>query len=182
MQDRLVEPCETTLESTAQIWKYMRQRIRHTRLSLGHIITEPRLQSLDVSISYQSQILHKNDNEKVAAGSFRPATTRDSHNKSIWEAREQQKFRADLSERDDEARRDIATIRCSELEALKEKLGLEVDININQETLLKDIADRAENGPQLHRGERASQILLGQDLMQPPRFWEMHDKRRFHYR
>lgn len=124
------------------------------------------------------------DKQKVAAGSFRPIPTTGHEDQAAWESREQQKFRADISERDDEAKMDIATIRCAELEALNMRFGdlEDEDINVHQEILLKNIIDRATNGPRIDRGEASPHLRLGQDLMRPPRFWEMHDRKRFYYR
>ncbi len=69
------------------IWEYLRCKIRDFRAQQGHDITEPRLLSLDVTV-----------------GDFTPYPGRDNQ----WDADEQQRIWANPSERDDEARRDVA--------------------------------------------------------------------------
>lgn len=93
-----------------------------------HAICLPRLRSLD-----------------VIAGSERPPQHVGLEYR--WEQRERQKFEIRLSERDDELPIGLATVKCTELEALKAKIGAQSSMNRWQEMQMQAVLHRAEHGP-----------------------------------
>ena len=143
-----------------EIWRHLWNGISRRRLEESHLITIPRLRSLD-----------------VVTGSFRPASLPPL---SETERREQLRFTVDLSERDDEAWKGIAKVRCVELEALKVRMGSPPSFEDRyQEELMKFVEDRAYNGPAVIR---ASHIKVDAEWMRSSSFWDKYDPLRFHYR
>lgn len=84
------------------------------------------------------------------------------------------RFEVDISERDDEARAGVASVKCVELEALKSVLGPAGPYrNAYQENLLKSIIRAAaENTFQLGHHE----------LVRTLPFWDKRDRLRFYYK
>ncbi|KAL9126853.1 MAG: hypothetical protein Q9217_004161 [Psora testacea] len=154
---------KATLTSVAQIWTYMRKAIRQHRTNNHHLVAEPRLRSLD-----------------VVAGPYRPFPPLGAIGK--WELKSQQRFAVDLAERDDEARYDIAKVRCVESEALESKFGHgePVFLNDRQRQLYQMVLDRANEG----NGTRKLndwELFYDWELTPPSSFWELHDPLRFFY-
>jgi len=136
-----------SMAAVKDIWEYLRCKIRDFRAQQGHDITEPRALSLDVTV-----------------GDFTPYQGRDNQ----WDADQQQRIRANLSERDDEARRDVAHIACVELEALMAKLGHE-GRGTDRQTLLIGLS-RLEEKPR----QDYIAMLMGVDAS------EMHHRYNIH--
>ena len=92
----------------------------------------------------------------------------------------QLRFQIDISERDDETRAGIASVKCVELEALKSLLGSAGPYqNSNQENLMKTISRAAEEDP-FEFGHPAT--TLHREMMRTLPFWDRLDKRRFYYK
>ena len=155
---------QATLTSVERIWKYMRRMIRRYRIENHHLISEPRLRSLD-----------------VVAGAYRPLSHPEVEDR--WGLHSQQRFTIDLAEHDDEARQDVAKVRCAELEALKNKFGRGEPILRNewQKELYDGVLERANNGNGVPK-PRDSRELYDRELTRPMSFWELHDPLRFFYR
>lgn len=145
----------TTTNNAHKIWNYIWHEIRESRLEKKHDSIRPRLRSLD-----------------LVAGSYPQRT--------LWETCARQKFMVELSERDDEARRGIATVKCLEVEAVKMTLGHGGHLrNSHQEALMREVTTRAAEG--LHPGF-APAVLKDRGLLRLPAFWDLQDQRRFEYR
>ena len=96
-----------------------------------------------------------------------------------WTTAAQQRFQIDLSERDDESRKGIATVKCVELEALKSRFGASGPYrNDNQVNLMHLVRVRSERGPFV---QRVPPELLDRELTRHSPFWDRHDERRFYY-
>ncbi len=96
-----------TLEIAEHLWIYIRRQIRRSRLQRQHSRTEPRLLTLDVT-----------------AGPFRPLCLGGHYTVHFRdEDVEQQRYRVDISEHEQKAGKDEASITCVELEAVRSKLG-----------------------------------------------------------
>lgn len=88
-------------------------------------------------------------------------------------------FAADLAERDDEACRGIAVVRCVELEALKSKLSPSGPLwNREQEKALAAVTEGAETGTRTRELPQS----LDRDMTRPWAFWDRHDENRFYRR
>ena len=153
-----------TLQLAEMLWEMLRHGIRESRIQKGHEITEPRLRFLD-----------------VVAGSFFPISDQDNLRPlRRWEAQEQQRFQVNLAERNDEATRDVAKVRCVELEALKARIGTDASTrNWYQNALMDAVVDRATKGP---TGKRQEHIVMDRELMRSSPFWDQHDEQRFYFR
>ena len=148
---------KATLDSVPEIWKYLWQEISNSRVRRSHLITTPRLRSLD-----------------LIAGSKRPAP--DSTSVS-WEL-DQQRFTFDLSDRDDEARLGIANVYCTELEALRSRMSPVDRFWIRQQELvMKVAAKRARRGPHIQ-----TPYTTDPEMVRPLSFWDRLDQERFQYR
>ena len=146
------------MEGADQMWTYLWQQIKSSRQRKLHNIDIPRLRSFD-----------------VVGGSYRPVSEI-----SQWEAAAQQRLQVNISERDDEARRGIASVKCTELEALKSILGPKGPFRNHQQELLMDaVRTRADKGPFIRR---VPPVLMDQEMMRPSPFWDRLDERRFYYR
>lgn len=86
------------MQSAERIWKYLWQHIESSRQRQSHEVFRPRLQSLD-----------------IVRGSF--------PQRSRWGLCAQQRLQVNISERDDEACRGIAKVKCVEGESVIAKLG-----------------------------------------------------------
>lgn len=140
--------------------------MRYERVLQGHIITEPRLRSMDVTSG--------------SAPSEDLVVTRASHGHR-WERQASQRFTIDLSDRDDEALHDVANIRCVQLEALKTKFGREEQIfqHDKQKIFFDNVSKRAHQGAW---NFKPSDMLTDTELTRPLSFWNTRDPRRFYYR
>ena len=128
--------------------------ILDSRIRKGHLITQPRLKSLD-----------------IIAGSRRE-TPRGTYQI------DQQRFTFDLSERDDEACRGIANVKCTEVEAFLSKLPSSSALwNHQQELVMKIANERARKGPHIQMPS-----VTDNEMVRPSPFWETHDEDRFSYR
>lgn len=148
---------KATLDSVPEIWKYLWQEISNSRVRRSHLITTPRLRSLD-----------------LIAGSKRPAP---GPSYEEWKV-DQQRFAFDLSDRDDEARLGIANVYCTELEALRSKMSQVDPLWTHQQELIMNVAtERARRGPHIQRPS-----VLDREMVRPSPFWDRLDKERFYYR
>lgn len=147
-----------TLEGAGQMWKYLWQQMRCSRVRKSHEVTIPRLRSLD-----------------VVGGSYRPMSEI-----LLYEAAAQQRFHIDISERDDDLLKGIATVTCVELKALQAKLGsCEPFRNHQQKVLMDAVTKRAEQGPFVRQ---VPSVLVDREMMRPSSFWDRLDDRCFYYR
>lgn len=90
---------------------------------------------------------------------------------------ESSRLEADLSERDDEARRGMANVKCVELEALRSKLASEGAIwNCEQSKIMNAITERATTGQSVDLSS-----TKGTEMMRPPAFRDMLDEYRFRH-
>lgn len=148
---------KATLNSVPETWRYLWQEIVKSRVRRSHLITTPRLRSLD-----------------LIAGSRRPVS-----DSSVirWEV-DQQRFTFDISDRDDEARLGIANVKCTELEALRSKLSSAGPLwNHQQELIMNIAAERARKGPHIQMPS-----VTDREMVRPSPFWDRLDEARFYYR
>lgn len=154
-----------TMVGAGQLWNYLWQQIRSSRVRKWHKISLPRLRSLD-----------------VVGGSYRPVSDMGSFldRSSHWEAAAQQRFHINLSERDDKAMKGIATVTCVELRALQAKLGSREPFRNRQQKVLMDaVTKRARTGPFVRQ---VPPVLMDREMMRASPFWDRLDERRFYYR
>ena len=154
------------LTSIESIWKFMRKSIRSERSLRRQTVTEPRLHSMDIALgSAPSDDLSE----------IRP------HRGLRWERQASQRFTIDLSDRDDEAKDDVATVLCVQLEALKAKFGREEQVfqNEGQKVLFENVLRRAHEGAW---NFKPTDMLMDRELTRPLSFWNTRDPRRFYYR
>ena len=150
---------KATLNSVPDVWKYLWQQITNSRVCKGHIISKPRLRSLD-----------------LIAGSYRAVL---DPNVPVWRRVDQQRFTFDLCERDEKSRLGIANLKCAEEEALLSKLPSGDSIRKkHQEKVILDAAkERANKGPHI----RMPHVTNHQMIRRSP-FWDRLDAERFYYR
>lgn len=87
------------------------------------------------------------------------------------------RFNVDLSERDDEASKGIAIVRCAELEALRSKLTSSGPLwNREQSKIVDVVTERAKNGTP---GDLPTTV--DPEMIRPPAFWDLRDDDRFSY-
>ena len=92
----------------------------------------------------------------------------------------QLRFQVNISERDDEARAGIASVKCVELEALKSIFGPAGPYrNAQQENLIRLIRRAAEEDSLQFCYPLAT---THRELMRTLPFWDRVDKRRFYYK
>ena len=143
-----------TLSSVSNLWEHLWKMISIQRVSQSHRISDPRLRSLVVNVG---SFRHISDNSLIENRGLGTSWV-------DWEKREQQKFEIRLSERDDESRRGIATVKCVELEALRARLGVGAPLNHWQGIQLKEVMARALNGPEL---VRHSDFVVDLEMVRP---------------
>lgn len=149
---------KATLGSVPEIWKYLWQQILSSRDRKAHSICTPRLRSLDL-IAGPKKSFSRNTN------------TQD------WEA-DQQRFKFDLSDRDDKARLGIAHVSCTEVDALLSKLSPAGPLWTHQNELIMNTAkERARNGPHIKMPS-----VMDNEMVRPSPFWDRLDEERFYYR
>ena len=142
-----------TLSSVPEIWNSLWNRIRNSPQSQCLIDINPRLRAVDVNVGSVRHVSHLSLEDNSSGPSW-----------ADWEKREQQKFEIRLSERDDEAKAGIATVKCVELEALRARLGHGIPLNHYQEVQLEVVTDRALNGP---ASERRPSFVMDPEMVRP---------------
>lgn len=148
---------KATLDSVPEVWKYLWEEIKKARARKSHLIITPRLRSLDLIAGSRKQILE----------------ARIDH----WQV-DQQRFTFDLSDRDDEARLGVATVNCTEVEALLSKYSLAGPLWNHQQQLIMNVAtERARSGPHIQMPS-----VMDKEMVRPSPFWDRLDEARFYYR
>ena len=138
---------KATLDSVPEVWRYMWQEIQSSRVQKEHLITKPRLRSLDLIVGSE---------------------------------RDQNRFKFDLSDRDNEARLGIANVKSTEVEALLSKVSSKESSWDDQQALtMKHAKEKAEKGPHVP----IPYIILRDTraMLRPPPFWDKIDEERFYY-
>lgn len=124
-----------TLASVRDIWLHVWEAMLKARVGRPDLVACPRLSALDINV-----------------GSFRV-----SHQYGAledWEHREQIRFRARRSVRDDDANAGLATVSCVMLEESVDKRGTGSITNEYQERLMEEVQERASNGSAWERDPR----------------------------
>ena len=156
-QDKHPTSPKATLDSVPEVWRHLWQHISSSRARRGHILTKPRLRSLDLIVGSRSSV----------------------SNASLFDQQaNQQRFTFDLSERDDEACLGIANVKCTELEGLLSKQSSSSPLwNHQQELIMKIATERARKGPHIKMPS-----VMDSEMVRPSPFWDKLDQERFSYR
>jgi len=128
---RSLQPA-ATLTSSLDIWNHIWKETAAIRLTLPHLVPQPRLRALHIN-----------------AGSFRQTHSGGSLDDNEWkqyEQREQQTFRVRRHEHEDKARKGIAEVTSVQVQYMENKIGIgPVTIPV-QSRMLEEARERAENG------------------------------------
>lgn len=153
-----------TLKNTLPLWRHLRKSIRTHRIKQDHLITEPRLRSLDLVLgSGSSQLV--SGVQGLRTGSCLT-------------------FAIDISPHGELARRDVANVYCTEFEALKRIVGSDERNNLSlknwtQRQYYENLSSITEAGEWKHQGwcQRSRP-----EVSRPGSFWDLRCERRFYHK